>query len=267
MADDQYLIPSPAKPEETQLATHPKEQGRTNIAIGIACLAAVFTLFQAYEAHRARLDAKTAADAQAKDVERSRKAAEDSATAANRGADAAWNSVTQLGNLVATGRAQLKSSERMFEIEQLPSVGLTSLSFESFTDKSPRMDPSKPTVIKIGIVNGGKPAFGCQIRLGGIFDNPTDRFEYPPGIVFLGILDLATGSQVTIPIKVQPPLSLSPASGNVRLYLYGRVDCSTTMTRKPYRTSWCSFFPVSRTGDVVDFLKGCSEGDPARVHR
>jgi hypothetical protein len=105
MADEQFVIPTPPKPEKTQLATHPKERRRANLAIGVACLAAIFTLWQACEAHHARTDVKKAADLQAKDVERSRKAAEDSARAADRGADAAWNSVTQLEALVATGRA------------------------------------------------------------------------------------------------------------------------------------------------------------------
>jgi len=46
MADDQYLLPVPEKPEQTQLPEHPKEQRRGKIAIAVACLAAAFTLWQ-----------------------------------------------------------------------------------------------------------------------------------------------------------------------------------------------------------------------------
>src|ERR1035438_7693663 len=81
MTDDKYLIPPPLKAEGTQLAPHPKERWRTNLAIGIACLAALFTGWQAWEARQARIDSKTASVKQTEDVERSRKAAEDSAKA------------------------------------------------------------------------------------------------------------------------------------------------------------------------------------------
>jgi len=266
MADDQYVIPTPPKPEKTQLATHPKEQRRANIAIAVACLAAVFTLWQACEAHQARVDAKKAADLQAKDVERSRKAAESSANAANSGADAAWNGVTQLTALVTTVQAELRSSERMFQIEQQPVIELKGLSFESFADKSPRMDFSKPTGVTIGLINAGRPAFGCQVRLGGKFDNPTSKFDYPAASLFPAVFDLATGGTVSISLQVTPPQTISPVSGTVRLYLFGRVDCARTLTpTKPYSNSWCGFFPISKAGEVVDFLHGCSEGNPSRV--
>ena len=211
----------------------------------------------------ARVESKKAADAQAKDVERSRKAAEDSAEAASRSADASWNSVVQLGALVATGRAQLKSSERIFEIEQSPFISTT---VKSFTDKPPRMDALRPTEVTIEIRNSGKPAFRCQIKLAGKFDHPTDKFDYSTGTVFPGILGLGPDFDATIPVRVTPPPSLSPAGGDVRLFLYGRADCAETLApSRPYHTSWCMFYPVSASGDIVDFVHGCSEGDPSRV--
>ena len=135
--DEQYLIQPPPKPPGTQLAQHPQDKRRANIAIAIAALAVVITGVQAYEAHRARVDAKNLADAQSIDVERSRKAAEDSVSAANRAADAAWSGVNQLAAVVATGKAQIASSEDMFAINQLPDIGLDSASYQWLSDKAP----------------------------------------------------------------------------------------------------------------------------------
>jgi len=82
MADDRYLIPRPPEPERTQPAQHPREHKRANVAMCIACLAALFTAWQAYEVRQSRIEAKTTLLDQAKDVDRARKAAEDSAAAA-----------------------------------------------------------------------------------------------------------------------------------------------------------------------------------------
>jgi hypothetical protein len=261
MADDQYLIPPPPKPESTQLAQHPQDKRRANVAIVIAALAVLLTLFQAYEAHRARVDAKAASDMQSKDVERSRKAAEDSAIAANRGADAAWNGVAQLGNLVTNGKEQIRNSEKMFEVEQLPSIGLDGASFSWFLDKSPKMDVSKPTQLRFGLTNSGKEAFGCKIRSGGKFSNPISKWEDLSLVDFPGVIDFVTGSGVSYVINISAPPLLSPASGEVRLYIYGTVSCSKTHTPgKPYRATSCMYFPVSKNGEIVDDLHGCSDG-------
>jgi hypothetical protein len=187
------------------------------IAIAIASLAVVLTGIQAWEAHRARVDAKATSDAQSKDVERSRKAAEDSVTAANRGADAAWNSVQQLAAIAATGRAQISSSERMFSVEQLPSIGLDGAGFAWFVDKSPRMDPSKPTEMKITLSNAGKAAFDCQMRFGGKFSNPTESLDEKELVLFPGILDLSTNASLTVTQTISASSSLPASSGEVRL--------------------------------------------------
>jgi len=76
MADEQYLLPVPPKPEATQLSQHPADRRRSTIAIAVAAIALVFTGVQAYEAHEARVDAQKASEIQKLDVERSRKAAE-----------------------------------------------------------------------------------------------------------------------------------------------------------------------------------------------
>src|SRR5215471_6415140 len=89
MANDDLLIQPPPGPEKTQLAQHPNEQRRANIAIVVSLgallasgAAAGFAGWQVWEAHQARLDARKASEAQARDVERSRLAAERSASAA-----------------------------------------------------------------------------------------------------------------------------------------------------------------------------------------
>jgi hypothetical protein len=151
----------------------------------------------------------------------------------------------------------------MFQIEHLPVIGLNEFSFK---EKSPRMDPSKPTGVTIGLINSGKSAFGCQVKLGGKFDNPTSKFEYSADGTFPAIFDFPTGGGVSIPLQVTPSPTLLPTSGDVRLYLYGHVDCAETLTpAKPYHSSWCMFVPVARAGEVVDFVHGCSEGNPSRI--
>jgi predicted negative regulator of RcsB-dependent stress response len=82
----------------TQLEQHPKEQRRANIAIAVACLAAIFAGWQAWEARQARADARTSSDAQKADVERSRQAAEASAVAAQ--------------NLASSGEQTATASEK-----------------------------------------------------------------------------------------------------------------------------------------------------------
>jgi hypothetical protein len=241
---------------------------RANIAIAVASLAAVFTGWQAYEARQARLDAQKASGQQTKDIERSRKAAEASATAAQRGGDAAWNTVAQLEALVATGRAQIGSLKHMFEIEHTPYVGYDSMSFDSFKDKPPRMDTSKPTEVSVALVNSGRPAFGCQVKVSGKFDRPTKTLEYSEASRYPAIFDLGSGGKFRTNLLVPAPASLSPACGDLRLYLYWRVDCAETLTTgKKYEGSSCGFFPVSKTGEILDSFHGCSDGDPSRVLR
>jgi hypothetical protein len=91
VADDDFLIQRPRLPEPTEKRPH-----NWQIGLGVAALvlslgaslaagfSAYYTYRQAYEAHEARIDANKASAAQAADVERSRRAAEKSATAAEK---------------------------------------------------------------------------------------------------------------------------------------------------------------------------------------
>jgi hypothetical protein len=116
MADDDLLLPRRQPPEPTENKPHPWTVWLSVAAIVFAGVSAFYSYRQAYwagiqaaEAHKARVDAKVASDAQAKDVERSRKAAEGSAAAAGKLADAAQMS------LKITDRGA-KASERSVEI-------------------------------------------------------------------------------------------------------------------------------------------------------
>ena len=97
------------------------ERWFTAVAIFVALASAAFTGWYAYEARRqaeiteqARRDAKLASDAQARDVERSRKAAEDSATAAALLADAALKSLSIADTTARTQARSLALAEQQF---------------------------------------------------------------------------------------------------------------------------------------------------------
>ena len=93
-ADDELLIRTPLPSEPTEKRPHRWTVGLSLGALLLAGVSAFYTYRQADEAHNARIDAKKASDAQAGDVERSRKASEDSALAAEKLADIAQRSLT-----------------------------------------------------------------------------------------------------------------------------------------------------------------------------
>src|SRR5207245_4252336 len=93
ISDHKYLLPRAPAPEPTESKPH-----RWTVWLGLAALLAAFacagfTAWYAYEAHASRIDTLKALNAQAKDVERARAAAEASAEAALRLANAAQKSL------------------------------------------------------------------------------------------------------------------------------------------------------------------------------
>ncbi len=85
MADERFVLPSPPKPDPTEYHPHPLRVRLDVVALAIACLAALFSYLQwraenkqAQVAEKALDLARSTSDDQAKDVARSRKAAEDS---------------------------------------------------------------------------------------------------------------------------------------------------------------------------------------------
>lgn len=117
-ADDEFLIRTPPAPEATEKKPHRWTLGLSIAALILAGVSAFYTYRQADEAHQARVDAKKASDAQAGDVERSRKAAEISALAAEKLADAAQKSAN------ITERAE-KAAERFQKISVRPRMTIS----------------------------------------------------------------------------------------------------------------------------------------------
>jgi hypothetical protein len=96
MSDEHLLIAGPPKPEPTQLALHPKEQRRGQLALWASCAAvlisltaAVGSVWQAREAGRARIEAERSRQIAEKTLELSRSLSE----AADRTASANEDSV------------------------------------------------------------------------------------------------------------------------------------------------------------------------------
>jgi hypothetical protein len=109
MLDKDYLIPPPTPPEPTQPALHPKEQKRAT-------------------------EAKAASDAQAKVVERSRKAAESSADAAQKLVDGMNRSAAAAENSASASVLTLKLNQRALELSELPRL---QVSTQGFRRRSP----------------------------------------------------------------------------------------------------------------------------------
>jgi len=258
MSDDRYLISPPPTPEATQPALHPRERKRTNFAIAVAILAAAFTGYQAYEARQARIDAHTASEQQRSDVERSRIAAEKSEEAANRGADAAWASVKQLGELADIAKTQAQQSRKDFELEHRPILTMADASYAWLLDRPPLMDPQRPTNIKVHWAGSGT-ASNCTLRSGARFARDKKEIQSSDYVLLPGVLDLTGETKISYDEAVSVgSLSLGASSDNVKLYLFGKADCSATIgTSKRFHSEWCFYFPVEKDGRIVDFIHGC----------
>src|ERR1039457_3492771 len=128
MSDEELVLRAPPSPEATQPPAHPSEQKRATVSIWISCIAIVFALlaalgsiWQAHEVRQTRLNAEKVLNDQAKDVERARKAAEESATAAKLLADVGRQglSISDRGALASERSARaaeqsLKTSKDLF---------------------------------------------------------------------------------------------------------------------------------------------------------
>lgn len=105
-------------PEPTEKRPHRWTVWLSLGALAVAGVSAFYTYRQADDAHQARLDAKAAADAQAKDVERSRRAAEESARAADMLADAANRNATAAQETARTSTDSLNRSIEQFRLDE-----------------------------------------------------------------------------------------------------------------------------------------------------
>ena len=259
-SDDKYLLPQPVEPESRQPAQHKSDQRLAIAAIVVAAIAVVFSGIQACEANQARVDAKSAAEKQAKDVERSRVAAESSAVAANLSAGAAWASLPKLEDLVSAQRDQTSNTQNLFRLDHAPSIGLTETSFKTvFGNSVPKLEYGHPVTATIGIKMVSGSADGCKISSGAFFSstNKVDPKSHLSAIP--GILGFSTGSSIIVPISSEPPnKSVSAQTGTVRFYIHFSVDCRKTLLGKsPFHDYSCMYFPVSSAGEVIDAFHGC----------
>lgn len=125
MQDDKYAIQLTPKESETQLAVHQTDRRRTNIALAVAGLAAIFACWQAWEAHEARLDAKKAIDGQARDIERSIRAAEAGASAARKLADSNSSIAQVQARTLSLAEQNAQNETKRFHDELRPSLYVT----------------------------------------------------------------------------------------------------------------------------------------------
>ncbi len=118
--------------KRTQWQSFTRRLGRNGAAVSIALMSAMFTAWQAYEAHSARIDARTAAkeakqeaakngEKQADEVRQARNAAQESADAAKklaagmeRSAKAAEMSATGTGDALGVSRQALQVGQRAY---------------------------------------------------------------------------------------------------------------------------------------------------------
>jgi hypothetical protein len=124
-ADEKYAIPQPKKPEPTEKRPHPQTFGVSIAALVVALIAAGFAGWQACEAHEARTDAKQALNAQAKDVERSRKAAENSASAAKALAESSLRGLAIAERSAHAAESSADTAQNLYELNFVPAVEIT----------------------------------------------------------------------------------------------------------------------------------------------
>jgi hypothetical protein len=228
----------------------------------ISFLATAGTVWQAWEAHLMRVQAQQDSIKQAKDVERSRSAAEKSAESAQRSADASWKSVSELESLAKIGRAQIQSSERMFSIEHEPNVSLQDTGKGMFSDPDPHMIPGQAMPMSIGIKNYGGQASRCKIKAGGEFTSARVPGPDSDLVLYPGLLSLSTGSSMSYQVNFTPDVHASPSTGIYRLYVRGDVNCEPSAKGMlPYHMDWCLYFHILKDGAVEYGLpRGCSSG-------
>jgi hypothetical protein len=155
-------------------------------AVAIALLSATFTGWQAYEAHKARVEAHNAAedaranakkqaDKQSEDVQEAREAAERSADTAQKLADGmdrsakaaeksallAGSTVAAMRDITGVARNQLQQSQAHFELEQQPQFSIsTEISGEM------NVNAGKQTILTSKVIYSGKaPARDCELIL------------------------------------------------------------------------------------------------------
>jgi len=142
MSDEELIIHVSPKEEPTQLAAHPKDQRRAAVALWISCTslllaiaAATGSVWQAVEAHKARIEAAINADAQRLDVERSSRAAEQSAGASVSLADAARRSAIAEEENAKTSSRSADAAVDSLAAQTRPFIDVLSAHYDRSSDE------------------------------------------------------------------------------------------------------------------------------------
>jgi hypothetical protein len=243
------------EPERTQPAQHPREQRRANIAVGVACLAGFFTAWQAYEARQTRVDAKNAWLNQAKDVERARKAAEDSAVAAMLLAAVGKQSlsISDRGALASERSARaaeqsLRTSKELFAEGRRAEMSRVTTMMQQF-------EAGKPMKYEVQFLNAGRSralkvttvTSRLSLPIGQIFP-PEPPYNFPPEAVHsarpLSVSVVLPGERLTQSPEVEVlPSSVieGVTSGKVRMYIHGKITYDDA-DGKHHTTTFCDYY-------------------------
>jgi hypothetical protein len=275
-ADDRYLLGERPQPEQTQLAQHPNEQRRANLALLIALIAACFTAWQVWESHEARIDAKIASDKQTADVERSMRAAEASATAAQNLVVTESRAARASEHAAYAAARSAKSSEQSLILTR-KEIMLSNQPFLDIIDNkilhlvTPNVMPSVMT----RIYNGGKGlARGFSAKE---WMNIAPQFVFEEGLnpeETLSLVDMPPGrsSMVTMMTAWPMPLTVEQSNdinaGLLKLYIYGIAKYSDDILDQPrhYTWRWCYWYDPNRPRPDAMLLTACPEHNNTSIN-
>jgi hypothetical protein len=220
VSDDQYVIPTPPEPERTQLPEHPKEHHRSTIALCVALAAAVFSGWQAWEAHQSRVELRRAAADQSKEAKEARKAADSAERRTFEIADSAEKALERTANAfetsVAEGVKTAVETRRQFELQSAPLVGITDVIL--FPPSGGSM-----TRVKYTFLNSGRtPALNFTVFQLVRLDDPRPDERWFPEIEHIAPSRL----QPNVPSKQSANLTVTPRqyaavlAGQSTLFLY-----------------------------------------------
>jgi hypothetical protein len=269
MSDEQYALPRHPPPEPTAPVQHPRERRRANIAICIAVAAAFGSTWQAWEVRETRKAGKQASDAQALDVERSRKAAEDSAAAAKKLADGMERSAKAAELSAEAGRNSLSLNTRALRLSESPFL-------ETLGTKFLKPFPTDPVVsIQTETANNGKgPAYNINIHQ-GIQIAQTWVFSFKEtSLSYTDVLGLPSSRRPTITVSTVMKQSLADAIVNdikqrhLYLYVYGWVEYEARIFDKPEKRepyTYCYYYAVPLEHSSGEPFAECPQ-QPAFAH-
>jgi hypothetical protein len=274
MSDQGYLIPSPRPPWWKRISG---DRAISFAALVVSFGAATFSFFeyraadrqakaaedQARIAQAARDDAKQTAQAQAHDVERSRKASEDSAKAAQDLANAMSRSARAAEASAQAGASSLSLGKRALALSERPLL-------ETLATKFLKPFPSEPFIsLQTQTINDGKgPAYdiniwqGIQIAATYGFPIETTKISHTD-ILGAGGFQRAT---ITVTSVMNRPLTESVVndvkSKKLFLYVYGGVTYDSKLFEKPEARepyTYCYYYAVPLEASAAEPFADCPQ--------